>query len=204
MSSEKQNVASVLPEYALDNLGISFQVILVDSAQRIQGEMGSETYIPDYQGLIKQIALTRAAHPLKLKGGDIRFLRKTLGLKAKDLAEKLDLTPEHLSRCESGDKILSPNSEKVLRSLVILEAVYVLQKAAEDCPGDLSGLSEKITKLLVRLKDIISGMKLSAVHAVDEELVIQFSRVPQRSAGEPANDHSSGPPPEWEGLDEAA
>lgn len=204
MSNGAQNGECILPEYAVDNLGASFKVILVNSAKCITGDGRNEIFIPDYQGLIKKIAQTRAAHPMKLKGQDIRFLRKTLGLKAKELADKLDISAEHLSRCESGDKILSPNSEKVLRSLVLLEAVYVLQKAVQDTvDGDVSEIQDKISKLLIVLGDIVSGLKISPVHDVDRELVLHFRRVPTACPRDkPANDHSASAKPEW--MDEAA
>lgn len=201
MSNGKRNVGSILPEYTVDNLGTSFKVILVDSAKRIPKENGYEIYIPDFQGLMKRIAITRAAHPLKLKSGDIKFLRKTLGLKAKDLAEKLDITAEHLSRCETGDKVLSQNSEKVLRSLVLLEAVYVLEKAVRDAGEDASSVLEKITGILGTLKEVVSGMRISPVHSADEDLVLCFKRIKKSTVDLPAND-MHGPPGEW--LDQPA
>lgn len=203
MSIGKQNDGCILPEYAVDNLGTSFKVILVNSAKCTQGVDGEEIYIPDYQGLIKKIAVKRAAHPMKLKAGDIKFLRKTLGLRNKELSEKLDISPEHLSRCESGDKTLSPNSEKVLRSLVLLEAVYVMQKAIEDSEEEKSGIQEKISKLLYSLKEIVSGLKISPMHDADEELIFHFRRVAKTSpAKRPANDHEGIRSPEW--LEDAA
>jgi DNA-binding transcriptional regulator YiaG len=202
MSTFAQNEGCILPEYTVDDLETSFKVILVDSARCIEGENGSEIFIPDQQGLIKQIAVSRAAHPLKLRGRDIKFLRKTLGLKSKDLAEKLDIGPEHLSRCESGDKILSPNSEKVLRTLVLLEAVYVVRKALEDCDSKTDRISDKISKLLDSLKEVVSGLKISPIHTADEELVFHFRRETKGRQDEHANDSASDLPPEW--LDEAA
>lgn len=199
MSIGKQNVGAVLPEYAMDNLGTSFKVVLINSVQIAHGENGREVFIPDYQGLMKKIAVTRAAHPLKLRSGDIRFLRKTLGLRAKVLAEKLDISPEHLSRCEAGDKTLSSNSEKVLRSLVLLEAVYVLRKALEDTGVNSKRLGDKLTKLLDSLQDIVSDLKISPLHVAGEQLELHFRRVQtSQEQLEPANDD----PLEW--LDEAA
>lgn len=197
MSIGEQNVESILPEYAVDNLGTSFKVILVNSAKCIKGDNGDEIFIPNYQGLIKTIAVSRAAHPMKLKAGDIKFLRKTLGLRGKELAEKLDISAEHLSRCETGDKTLSLNSEKVFRSLVLLEAVYVLQKAVEDCGEEASGAHEKISRLLDSLKEVVSGLKISPVHAAEEDLVLHFKLTPGSPSKRPANDEDSERPPEW-------
>jgi DNA-binding transcriptional regulator YiaG len=203
MLTIEQNGFGVLPEYTMENLGTSFKVILVDSAERIKGEHGPEISIPDYQGLIKKIAVTRAANPAKFRAGDIRFLRKTLGLKSKELAEKLDVGPEHISRCEAGDKVLSPNSEKVLRSLILLEAVFVLQKAVEDSEIEKTSLLKKISDLLELLKEVVSGMKISPVQSAEEELVLYF-RLEKKTGSNPchANDQAPDCLPEW--LDEAA
>lgn len=201
MSYGTRNAGCVLPEFTVDDLGASFKVVLINSVSCIEKEDGKEFYIPDYQGLIKQIAVSRAAHPAKLKSNDIRFLRRSLGLKSKEMAEKLDIGPEHFSRCEKGEKTLSPNSEKVLRILVVCEAVYVLQKAIEDVEGDRNILFQKVTKLLESLKRVMEGLKIQSVHLADEELVFRFQRIPL--AGEVAANDDPGPmPPEW--LDEAA
>ena len=42
--------------------------------------------IPDVEGLIAAAAVTRVKNPLKLNGEEIRFLRRALDCKAKDLA----------------------------------------------------------------------------------------------------------------------
>jgi DNA-binding transcriptional regulator YiaG len=199
MSNGQQNDGlSILPEYTVDNLGISFKVILVNSVECSVGSEGPEISIPDFQGLMKKVAITRAAHPLKLKGGDVRFLRKTLGLKGKDLASRLDITPEHLSRCETGEKVLSTSSEKVLRTLVLVEALYVLQKALEDHEVDAVRVQGKITSLLSSVKNIISDLKISSVSRPEEELILYFRR---ESILKAANDHGVAAS-EW--LDEAA
>ena len=194
----EQNRGVVLPEFVVDNLGTSFKVILIKSVEQHPGESGMETFIPDYQGLVKKIAITRASHPRKLQGGDIKFLRKSLGLRSKDLAVKLDVSAEHLSRCETGDKILSPNSEKVLRSLVLIEAVHVLRKALEDADCLRSELMDRLNKLLDGIDRVMSGMKIAALHSAEEELVLYFQRV-AHDVSRPANDDA---PLEW--LDQAA
>lgn len=197
---KQREEGSILPEFTVDDLGTAFKIVLVNSVKVRRSNDGPEAYIPDHQGLIKRIAITRSAHPRKLQGGDIRFLRKSLGLRAKDLAAKLDISPEHLSRCEACDKTLSPNSEKVLRSLVIFEAVYVLRKAIEDSDCAKDGLMEKMSKLLDDLEQIISGMKISSLHPADEELVLYFSRVSPLT--KPSANDSDDKKLEW--LDKAA
>jgi DNA-binding transcriptional regulator YiaG len=198
MSMEKQNAPSILPEYTLDDLGTSFKVILVNSVECREGPKGREVFVPEQHALMKQIALHRAFHPAKLKGGDIKFLRKNLGMKSKDLAVKLDISPEHMSRCESGDKVLSPNSEKVLRTLVLLEAVYVLKKALEG--GDKLGVKgktailQKLADLIDRTKEIMEGLTISPWHAADEEVILHFRLAKHQKLSSAANDDAAA---EW-------
>jgi len=200
MSLEKRNASRILPEYTLDDLGTSFKVILVNSVECRDGPKGREIYIPDHQALMKKIALSRSIHPAKLKGGDIKFLRKNLGLKSKDLAEKLDITPEHMSRCEAGDKLLSPNSEKVLRTLVLFEAVYVLKKALEDSAASTTkkraGILKKIADLIDRTKEVMEGLTISPVHVAGEEVVLCF-RLASQDGVSAANDDEAEVAREW-------
>lgn len=202
MSTKKQEVSDLLSEYVLDNLGTSFKIVLLNSVRSGYNETTGEKEfeIPDYQGLLKKVAVTRAAHSLKLTGGDIRFLRKTLGLKSKDLAEKLDISPEHLSRCENEEKTLSANSEKVLRSLVLMEPAYVLRKALEDVADQekKDEIADQALELICRLQDVISEMKINPVHPADEEIVIEFRRVPRKiHISNAANDATTPDEEEW-------
>ena len=50
----------------------------------------------------------------KDKRSDIKFLRKSVGLKQKVLAGKIVTAVEHLSRCENGSLVMSPTMEKLL------------------------------------------------------------------------------------------
>jgi putative zinc finger/helix-turn-helix YgiT family protein len=52
----------------------------------------------------------------------MRFMRKALGLKAAELAELLDVTPETVSRWETGKQSLEHRAMAVLGSLVIERA----------------------------------------------------------------------------------
>jgi transcriptional regulator with XRE-family HTH domain len=74
----------------------------------------------------------RAVMPRKLNGAEIKFLRSAIGCKAKDVAEKLDFAPEHLSRCENDSKLLSPLAEKWFRFFVIVKALDKTRRKAAD------------------------------------------------------------------------
>ncbi|WP_299283949.1 helix-turn-helix transcriptional regulator [uncultured Tateyamaria sp.] len=70
--------------------------------------------------LTRMVAVARACDDMKLNGSEVRFLRKSINLKAKELAEKLDIDPAHLSRIENGHLAISVVLEKLVRSAVCL------------------------------------------------------------------------------------
>ncbi|MGI9405478.1 MAG: hypothetical protein ACR2O4_03830, partial [Hyphomicrobiaceae bacterium] len=104
-----------------DGLGLSFSVVLVGAARKESCGVCGRLLgygIRNLPGLRDAAAVTRALHPLRLSGEDIRFLRKALKWKAIELADWLDVTPEHLSRCENNKEPLSAKFERFLRLTV--------------------------------------------------------------------------------------
>jgi DNA-binding transcriptional regulator YiaG len=201
MSINGQGASRTLAEYVLDDLGTSFQVKLHNSVERRNGPKGLEIFIPDYHGLMKQIAISRVLHSAKLKAGDIKFLRKTLGVKSKELASKLDVTPEHMSRCEAGHKVLSPNSERVLRLIILQEAIYVARKALEDArpkahSETIDSLIDKLTDLIDKNKSMMDGLEIRPIQSAGEEIVFEFTLV-NSIKREIANDTEVDVPLEW-------
>jgi transcriptional regulator with XRE-family HTH domain len=124
-------VRITLPEYVDDLMGAPFQVavehaVVQERCKKCGAVLGND--IPDLRGLIAAVAMTRALDPEKLSGDEIRFLRKAVGWKAKDVAEILQVTPEHVSRCEAGKSPLSEGLEKYLRHYACekIKAQFVL------------------------------------------------------------------------------
>lgn len=76
--------------------------------------------IPNPDNLIAVAAIFRACDPSKLSGAEIRFLRKSLCLKAKDMAARLDISAEQFSRYENGSRPISEVYEKLLRAMVCI------------------------------------------------------------------------------------
>lgn len=110
--------ARIVPEFVDDLMGAPFQVVLENSVLEERCEKCGKVLgvtIPDLDGLMAAIAMARALDPQKLSGEEIRFLRKAIGWKAKELAEFLEISPDHLSRCETGTHPLSNGLEKYLR-----------------------------------------------------------------------------------------
>jgi DNA-binding transcriptional regulator YiaG len=72
---------------------------------------------PEMQTAEEEIA--RAIVEAGFQGGDVfRFLRKTLGLPAKDLAALFDVTPETISRWESDERPVPRTARALLDQLV--------------------------------------------------------------------------------------
>ena len=78
------------------------------------------------EGLIAAVALCRILMPRKVRGREIRLLRKAMGLKGVELAKKLAIKPETLSRWETGAEVIGAQAERNLRLLV---AVMLQPKA---------------------------------------------------------------------------
>lgn len=113
----------IAPAYEATGLGAPFKVILEDAVkQTVCTKCGEvlETYIPDMEGLFHAVVFTRALEPRKLTGTEMRFMRRTMGWKAKDLAKHLGVSAEHLSRCENGTKVMAPATEKLFRLYAVL------------------------------------------------------------------------------------
>lgn len=57
-----------------------------------------------------------------LTGEEVRFLRKELGMKSKDMAAALSVEPETYSRWENGKQAVAPCHDKSLRMIYVMNA----------------------------------------------------------------------------------
>jgi DNA-binding transcriptional regulator YiaG len=169
-----------LPEYIPDNLGAPFKVVLKNSVRQLVDEKTGEiqqTIIPNPRGLLQRIAITRLLIARKLSGQEIKFIRKSLRIKATDLSEMIGVSPEHLSRCEAGERVLSIGVEKCLRMAVLLEVLKVPDEAERVCEksDDLKARLERYREALSKLRTIIKGMDIPPAYDVaDAELCLAF------------------------------
>jgi hypothetical protein len=100
-------------------------------------------------------------------------------LKAKELAAALDISAEFLSRCESGEKVMSSQIEKMLRLIVLNELVLLAERAA-----DLSGQvlpPSFVSKWMADVRQVIGGMQISPVVSADRKAVYRFERITGRA-----------------------
>ena len=76
--------------------------------------------IPDVRGLHAAIADHLFEKPGPLTGPEVRFLRKEMGVKAKDLASILGVDPVTVSRWETGTEKVGQTADRLIRCLYLL------------------------------------------------------------------------------------
>jgi len=136
------------------------RVELMDSALEVSCEKCGEraVIIPNLLGLIAAVAIDRAQTPIKLNGREIRFLRKTLEMAAKDLADMLEVSAETVSRWECDRQPISANNERIFRMKIVV------------------GLSDRAPAMEPRLDELMT-MKLSPIRNEFDLSVSRFALV---------------------------
>jgi putative zinc finger/helix-turn-helix YgiT family protein len=141
--------------YLYDESGLD-SVTLMNVEMRRCPECGEyEVDIPRIDELHRLIAQTVASKKHRLTPQEVRFLRKYLGFSGVDFARTLDVTPETVSRWETGKKQMSPVAERALRLMVFVRdpiEEYPLEKLAEVAQGDATPLRLKLRDSRARWK----------------------------------------------------
>lgn len=112
---------------------VGLRVYVENAAVQEKDATGEITVeIPQLKGLLASAAVSRCLMPIRLRGHEIRAIRKIAGLTLAKLAERMDTkaAPETISRWETGSQPIGGYAEKVLR-LLICEALH----------GDAQGVS---------------------------------------------------------------
>lgn len=111
------NDREILERYEDELFGIP--VVIHGAVIRETDEHGEAFItIPDEERLAAAIAMARAMIPVKLSGDDIRMMRKTLGMNAKDFAKALGMAASRLSRIERDTQGLGQVTEHNIRQFV--------------------------------------------------------------------------------------
>ena len=109
-----------------------------------------EVLIPRIEALNLAIAGELVRKHGRLAPTGIRFLRKLLGWSGVDFAKHFGVTPETVSRWESGKKLMGPVAERLLRLCIATQApvedygVDDLQSVEED--EEPGGMTLKTTR----------------------------------------------------------
>lgn len=97
-------------------------VTLVDVEVLQCGNCGErEVVIPRLAELNRFLALTIVHKKAKLAGAEVRFLRKSLGWSGANFAEHVGVGPETVSKWENEKEPIGPQSDRLLRLLVVHE-----------------------------------------------------------------------------------
>jgi hypothetical protein len=173
--------ARCVPQYEVDTLGAPFKVTLFHSVTLgIDPTTGEEKVnIPDVVGLINCVVRARVSHPRKLNGDELKFVRSALGVKANALAAFLEMSPEHLSRCEAGAKIMSTISERFFRLFAFLATFFpdpeeLLIKTLDG--SEIERKAKKPNEMGKKFAQQFISMKIQSVYDSDEELNFEFWR----------------------------
>ena len=87
------------------------------------GEDDDAIELPKLDQLMATVAIVRCLMPQRLRGGEVKAMRKIMGMTLSELAQKLDekTAVETVSRWESDTQPIGGYAEKVLRLLICEE-----------------------------------------------------------------------------------
>jgi DNA-binding transcriptional regulator YiaG len=189
MSTNYRRLGRVSVRFEAIDIGAPFKVVLHGAVRVTEDEATGKQLgyaIPDLEGLIAAVVISRVLHPRKLFGADIKFIRKAISLKQKDLASKLEMTPEHLSRCETDALPMASSSEKLFRILSLKSAMKL-----HTVKSGATTIEDALDRVFDRIKPV-------AVHDASDVLELHFLRARPTSDGAGSHDPEEGL---WEPLD---
>lgn len=110
-----------LREHRTDALGLPGVTLLGIARELCCTNCGQHLGVsyPNLEGIIAALALARSEAPQKLHGAEVLFMRKALGWTARELASRLGVREETVSRWEHDHEPIGPASEKLLRLMVV-------------------------------------------------------------------------------------
>jgi YgiT-type zinc finger domain-containing protein len=118
----------------LDNVHLIGLRVLVCSKCEVEAPI-----IPRMAELHKVIANIIVKQPYRLRGKEIRFLRKNAGFPANKFAALLGVDPSHLSRVENEKKgkPLGPGTDRLVRTIAVManegeDAIEMLLRLADE------------------------------------------------------------------------
>jgi DNA-binding transcriptional regulator YiaG len=168
-------VGSPVAQDFAEVLGTPFKVFLSNGFVERPNSAGKVMVeIDDLKGLILAVVRSRALHPRKLSGDDLKFFRASLCMRSNEVAEALDLTPEHYSRCETGTKTLSSSAEKLYRMYAFLQASCQDRSIHDDPPAPTT--PEQAMEAMEAFRKVFFDMKIQHVYSVEVELELHFVR----------------------------
>lgn len=115
--------------------------------------------IKNIDGLHKVIANALVKKKTPLSGKEVRFLRKQMGLSAKELAGVLDVTPVTVSRWENESESLGVANDKLIRMLYIQMLQEQCHTVIKDSMSYIKSIKSKDRQKPVRISIPVEAMK---------------------------------------------
>jgi DNA-binding transcriptional regulator YiaG len=116
--------------YRFNEVGLP--VVLVNVELVECKECGTvEPIIPDVNGLMNVIAFAVIAHPCKLTGAEIKFLRKYLGIGGDEFSKLANVDRTTLSKWENNQQGIGKNSDRLIRFLVVSKSPELRKQIEE-------------------------------------------------------------------------
>jgi DNA-binding transcriptional regulator YiaG len=133
-------VKVVTGNYRFDEVGLP---VLLKNIELINcKECGTaEPIIPDVNGLMHVIAFAVAAHPCRLKGAEVRFLRKFLGMNGDEFSNLVDIDRTTLSKWENDQQEIGKQSDRLIRFLAMAKSADLRKQIEQfmEKYGELTG-----------------------------------------------------------------
>lgn len=104
------------PKLVAGNDNLYLESMMVEKCEQC-GD--TSPYFPTSDEFFATIARAIVLQPYFLTGGEIKFLRKDRGMKAKDFAALLHIDPATLSRWEDDKQARSPQNDALIRLLYV-------------------------------------------------------------------------------------
>jgi len=118
--------------------------------------------IPRLNDLMRTIVVAMIAKPSELEGTEVRFLRKFMDETIEQFAGKLGINRSHLSRIENGSLSISKQTDRLVRTLVMVHKPELLEKLAR------LGRTEAVLKQLGEIQPQPQRMRIDVAGVASE------------------------------------
>jgi putative zinc finger/helix-turn-helix YgiT family protein len=123
------------PESGLDNVQLNNVPVWICANGHEEVEVPA---IGTLHSLLAELIIRK---PVAMKGKEVRFLRKRVGLTAKEFSRRIGLSPEYFSQIENGHTLPERKTELLIR---LFAAATLAAKAKEPFPSDLAPILEEL------------------------------------------------------------